>query len=156
MLDKLFQNEVRTISQKSLAFGVIKLFSGLLMLRLPDLAYYGDNFSWPMVLAGVLLITAGIQHINLAIGRGGDLQLMLFVHRFSRMRLANRMWQWGMLAILMTAMAMAVFTLLYANSLSPVGQSALIITLLTPFLNLLARIAVRIPMYLPSTGQPGE
>jgi hypothetical protein len=141
------QTQARRISQRGLALGIVKLFIGLMMLRIPDLAGLSELAGWPLIASGVLLVAAGAQCINQAIVDGGDVNLMLVTHRLTGMRLANPVWQWASLSIVITMMTTSVFTLLYANAFRTAGEAAFLLSLLTLVLTLLGRITVRLPMY---------
>jgi hypothetical protein len=111
-----FSSPYGTISVLNLFLGLAKTFLGLIMLRLPEFLYDGTVFAWPMVAAGLLLVISGVNYVDLTIRRGGDVVLLFFVHRVSRMRLLFPRTQWLSIGATTLAMSYAVFELIAARA----------------------------------------
>jgi hypothetical protein len=143
----------RRFSQPALVLAILKLIAGFCMLRIPQLGYDGEHFAWPMVGAGILLVIAGLHLTLITVRRGGDISLIMIVHRLSKMALLRPRVQWGLIAAVISAMSLAVFALFYSSDLRVVLAAAFVAALLVPVLMILIRISERMPLYVPGINQ---
>lgn len=130
-----------------LGLGIAKLFCGLYMLRLPELAYPDHGFQWPLVVAGVLLVFAGLHYVDGGIKMGRDVSLLLFVSKVSNMRLMNPNYQWALISVSILFVAIGVFKWITATDAATILVSAGVVSIVMPVVNLAVRIADRLPLY---------